>query len=356
MSTPVMSLFSTKLVPQNTSANKGLQLLLVALRLRIFLALLAVLVFFGLTLDQFLSPSNLLIMAQHITIFGILAVGMTLVILSAGIDLSVGSIVGFTGMVAGFLIQEGIPIGDYVLFLSIPSVIVVTCLVGVVIGLINGALITYLSVPPFIATLGMLYVIRGAALLTNDGSTFSSLGGYEELGNTGFSFLGSGTILGIGTPVWILIGLTLLAVVLARKTPLGRYIYAIGGNESAAIFSGLPVRRVKLFVYAFSGFCAAIVGLIIASQLQTAHPLTGETYELTAIAAVVLGGTALFGGRGTVIGSVIGAAVISILTDGMVMLGISNFWQMVIMGLVIIFAVVVDQAQQRLEKRVLASI
>ncbi|HET7315500.1 ABC transporter permease [Salinisphaera sp.] len=347
---------STKLMPQNSRAATTSRVFLLILRLRIFLALFAVLVYFAVTTDRFLTINNLLIMAQHITIFGILSIGMTLVILMAGIDLSVGSIVGFAGMAAGYLIMEGIPIGDHVLFLSVPSVIVVTCLIGLVIGLVNGLLITYLNVAPFIATLGMLYVIRGAALLSNDGSTFSSLAGYEELTNTGFFFLGTGTVLGIGTPVWILAGLTGLAIVLAQKTPLGRYIYAIGGNESAAVFSGLPVRRVKLFVYAFSGFCAAIVGLIVTSQLHTAHPMTGDTYELRAIAAVVLGGTALAGGRGTIIGSVIGACVISILNDGMVMSGISNFWQMVIMGMVIIFAVVVDQAQQRLEKRVLVSI
>lgn len=350
-----MSLF-TKLMPQNTRASTTSRVLLLILRLRIFLALFAVLIYFAVTTERFLTVDNLLIMAQHITIFGILSIGMTLVILTAGIDLSVGSVVGFAGMVAGYLIMEGIPIGDQVLFLSVPSVIAVTCLVGLGIGLINGLLITYLNVAPFIATLGMLYVVRGAALLSNDGSTFSSLAGHEELTNTGFFILGSGTFLGIGTPVWILAGLTALAFVLARKTPLGRYIYAIGGNESAAVFSGLPVRRVKLFVYAFSGLCAAIVGLIVTSQLQTAHPMTGDTYELRAIAAVVLGGTALAGGRGTILGSVIGACVISILNDGMVMSGISNFWQMVIMGLVIIFAVVVDQAQQRLEKRVLVSI
>lgn len=346
----------TRLMPDRSSANKGLRLLLLILRLRIFLALIAVMVFFSSILDSFLVTSNLLIMAEHITIFGILAVGMTPVILSAGIDLSVGSIVGFAGMAVGFLIMEGIPFGNYVLFLGIPSVIVVTCIIGVAIGLVNAFLITYLNVVPFIATLGMLYVIRGSALLTNGGSTFASLGGYEQLGNTGFYFLGSGEILGIGTPVWILVVLTVVTVVMTKKTPLGRYIYAIGGNESAAIYSGLPVRRVKFFVYAFSGLCAALVGLIITSQLGTAHPLTGQTFELSAIAAVVLGGTALFGGRGSVIGSVVGAAVISILSDGMVMSGVSNFWQKVIMGMVIIIAVVIDQAQQRLEKRVLASI
>lgn len=342
----------------HTHRSKGVQaswVLLQILKLRIFVALFAVLFYFSLTVDNFLTTNNMLIMAQHITIIGILAIGMTLVILTAGIDLSVGSTVGFSGMVAGFLIMNGIPIGNSILFLSVPEVILVTCLIGAFIGYINGALITYLNVAPFIATLGMLYVVRGAALLFNDGGTFSRLQGHEELGNMGFSILGNGSLLGIGIPVWLLLALALITWFVSYKTPFGRYVYAIGGNESAAVFSGLRVRKIKLWVYVFSGFCAAIVGLIITSQLQTGHPMTGDTYELRAIAAVVLGGTALSGGRGSVIGSVIGACVISILNDGMVMSGVSNFWQMVIMGLVIIIAVVIDQLQQRLHKRVMVS-
>jgi erythritol transport system permease protein len=329
--------------------------LLQILKLRIFVALAAVVFYFSLTVDNFLTMNNMLVMAQHITVIGILAIGMTLVILTAGIDLSVGSTVGFSGMVAGFLIMNGIPLGEHLLFLNVPEVILVTCLVGAVIGYINGALITYLNVAPFIATLGMLYVVRGAALLFNDGGTFSRLQGHEELGNTGFSFLGNGTFLGIGIPVWLLLALTLIIWFVSYKTPFGRHVYAIGGNENAAVFSGLKVRKVKICVYVFSGFCAALVGLVITSQLQTGHPMTGDTYELRAIAAVVLGGTALAGGRGSVIGSVIGACVISILNDGMVMSGVSNFWQMVIMGLVIIIAVVIDQLQQRLQKRVMVT-
>ncbi|OHV07817.1 ABC transporter permease [Kushneria phosphatilytica] len=331
------------------------RLMLQFLKLRIFVALVAVVLYFALTANNFLTTGNLLIMAQHITVIGILSIGMSLVILTGGIDLSVGSTVGFSGMFAGYLIMQGIPIGDQTLFLSVPGVILATCLIGALIGLINGVLITRLNVAPFIATLGMLYVVRGAALLFNDGATFSSLGGYEALDNTGFAMLGNGELLGIGVPVWILAVLTLGTWLVSLRTPLGRHIYAIGGNEHAALFSGLQVKRVKMFVYVFSGFCAAIVGLVVTSQLQTAHPMTGDTYELRAIAAVVLGGTALAGGRGSVLGSVVGACVISILNDGMVMSGVSNFWQMVIMGIVIIFAVVIDQLQQRLQKRVMVA-
>ncbi|WP_322032641.1 ABC transporter permease [Paraburkholderia sp. J76] len=324
------------------------------LKLRIFIALFVIFVVFSLTADNFLSTANMLIMAKHVTIVAILSIGMTLVILTGGIDLSVGSIVGISGMAAGYMLLEGIHVGHHVVFLNVFGVTLIACLLGALIGAVNGYLITALNVAPFIATLGMLYVVRGAALLVNNGSTFADLQGNPALGNMGFEFLGNGTILGLSVPVWIMLALAVVTIFIARKTPLGRRIYAIGGNEQAARFSGIRTTRVKLFVYTFSGFCAAIVGLVITAQLQTAHPLTGETYELNAIAAVVLGGTALMGGRGTVFGSVVGACVISILGDGMVMCGISDFWQMVIKGLVIIFAVVVDQLQQRLQSRMVA--
>jgi erythritol transport system permease protein len=324
------------------------------LKLRIFIALFAIVIVFSLATDNFLSTGNMLIMAKHVTVVAILSIGMTLVILTGGIDLSVGSIVGISGMAAGYLLLEGVKIGHHIVFFNPVGVALIACVLGALIGAINGYLITMLNVAPFIATLGMLYVVRGAALLVNNGSTYADLEGNAALGNTGFEFIGNGTILGLSMPVWILIVLAAVTIFVARKTPLGRRIYAIGGNEQAARFSGIRTNRVKLFVYMFSGFCAAIVGLVITAQLQTAHPLTGQTFELNAIAAVVLGGTALAGGRGTVFGSVVGACVISILGDGMVMCGISDFWQMVIKGLVIIFAVVIDQLQQRLQSRMVS--
>jgi erythritol transport system permease protein len=237
-------------------------------------------------------------------------------------------------------------------FFSIPEIILITLALGVLIGLINGLLITRLNVAPFIATLGTLYVARGAALLLSDGATFPNLEGNPAFGTTGYAFLGAGTILHLPVSIWILIVVALAAAYIARSTPLGRHIFAVGGNERAAALSGIRVNRVKLFVYMFSGFCAAIVGLIISSELMAAHPATGETFELNAIAAAVLGGTSMSGGRGTIGGTIIGAFVIGILSDGLVMMGVSSFWQMVIKGVVIIAAVVVDQAQRKLQQRV----
>ena len=323
------------------------------LKARTFIALLAVVIFFSFMVNNYLTVSNLLIMTQHVAITGLIAIGMTLVILTAGIDLSVGSVVGLGGMIAGLLITKGLPLGDSIVFFNILEIILIVIIFGGLVGLLNGIIITKFLVAPFICTLGMLYVGRGAALLVNNGSTFPNLNGFEELGNTGFAFLGSGTVLGIYVPIWIMIGMTILAVYLTTKTPLGRYIYATGCNENGAKLAGVPVIKTKLFVYIFSGICSAIVGLILASQLLTSHPMTGNMFEMDAIGATALGGTSLAGGRGKVLGSIIGAFVIVFLADGMVMMGVSNFWQMVIKGLVIIAAVVIDQFQENLQRKVI---
>ncbi|THB73070.1 MAG: ABC transporter permease [Desulfobulbaceae bacterium] len=323
------------------------------LKLRTFIALFLVIAYFSIMAPNFLSMANMVILVKHVSIYAFLAIGMTFVIITGGIDLSVGSIVGLAGMVAGGLLYNGlhIPFLGVTVYFHLPMVILITLAVGVLCGAFSGLLITRFNVAPFIATLGMLYIARGTALLLSDGKTFPNLVGKEELGNTGFPWLGSGTILGIPVSICILIILGIAAAYIAGKTPLGRHIYSVGGNERAALLSGVRVNRVKMFVYMFSGFCSAIAGLIIASQLVASHPATGEMFELTAIAAAVLGGTSLAGGRGTIGGTIIGAFVIGVLGDGMVMMGVSAFWQMVIKGIVIVAAVVVDQFQRNLQSR-----
>jgi erythritol transport system permease protein len=344
---------TTATQPAATSGLASGNFLLTVMKLRTFIALFAVIIFFSIFAPNFLSTANMILMSKHATQNAFLAIGMTFVIITGGIDLSVGSIVGLCGMIAGGLIMYGIalPIG-YTVYFNIVEVAVIVAFVGIVIGAINGLLITRLNVAPFIATLGTLYVARGAALLYSDGQTLPNLGGREELGNQGYSWFGSGEILGLPSSVWMLVVVALGAAYFARFVPLGRHIFAVGGNERASRMSGIRVNRVKMFVYMFSGFCAAIVGLIISSELMAAHPATGTNLELNAIAAAVLGGTSMSGGRGTIGGTIIGAFVIGILSDGLVMMGVSSFWQMVIKGLVIIVAVVVDQAQRRLQQRV----
>jgi erythritol transport system permease protein len=327
-------------------------LIALALRLRALIALFAVLAFFGVMAPNFLSVANGLIMAKHIAIIAVLGIGMTFVVLTGGIDLSVGSVAGLGGMLAGWLILHGITLHalGIVIFPSIPLVIGLVIALGAAIGLVNGTLVTRFGVAPFIATLGMLYVARGAALLLSDGTTFPDLVGNPAFGNQGFQTLGAGRVLGIPVPVLILLVLAGLAAIVAANTAFGRRVYAVGGSERAAFLSGVRVGRIKRATYMMSGACAALVGLIVASDLASAHPASGETFELSAIAAVVLGGASLAGGRGTIGGTLIGACVIGVLGDGMVMMGISEFWQMVIKGTVIVGAVMLDQLQHRVAR------
>jgi erythritol transport system permease protein len=334
-------------------ARSSVRTLLFVLKARAFFVLLALLVLFCILAPSFLTANNLAILSKHVAISAILAIGMTFVVLTGGIDLSVGSLAGLGGMVAGYLLTQGILIAGVVHYPPVAGVIFITLAVCLIVGLLNGWLVARAGVAPFIATLGTLYIARGAALLISNGKTFPNLAGQSLRGNKGFPLLGQSSFLGIPLPVWIMLCLFALAWLVAVKTPLGRHIYAVGGNERAARLAGIRVPRVKVFTYAASSVCAALVGLIIASQLEAAHPATGESFELNAIAAVVLGGTSLMGGRGSIPGSLIGAFVIGVLSDGLVMLGVSEFWQMVIKGTVIVLAVAVDQLQSRLQSKFL---
>ena len=321
----------------------------VLVRLRAAIALVVLTIIFAVVSPEFLTAGNLSILVKHVAINAILAIGMTFVILSGGIDLSVGAIVGLCGIVAGALLSQGLVLERFgiVVYPHTWLVVAVALAVGMMVGAVNGLLVARLRVAPFIATLGALYVARGAAMLTSGGATFPNLAGSPDLGNTGFPLLGTANPLGVPLAVWLMAVLALAALFTAGYTPFGRQVYAVGGNERAALLAGVRVARVKLFVYVISGFCSALVGLVIAAQLGAAHPATGGTFELNAIAAVVLGGTSLMGGRGTIAGTLIGAFVIGVLADGLVLLGVSEFWQMVVKGLVIVLAVVLDQFQRR---------
>lgn len=321
------------------------------LKLRAVLVLVALLIMFSVLTPSFLTANNLSILAKHVAISALLAVGMTFVVLAGGIDLSVGSVAGLSGMVAGGLLTIG--------FYGHPSgaavAVLVALLVSCLVGLLNGMMVTRFGVAPFIATLGTLYIARGAALLLSHGATFPNLAGNAGQ-NTGFISIGQSFLFGVPTPVWMMAAIAAIAAVVARRTPFGRHVYAVGGNERAARLSGIRVEQVRILTYVFSSICAGLVGLVIASQLESAHPATGESFELNAIAAVVLGGTSLMGGRGSIGGSLIGAFVIGVLADGLVMMGVSEFWQIVIKGVVIVLAVTVDQLQLRLQTRLMPAL
>jgi erythritol transport system permease protein len=321
------------------------------LKLRAVLVLVALLILFSVLTPSFLTANNLSILAKHVAISALLAVGMTFVVLAGGIDLSVGSVAGLSGMVAGGLLTVGL-FGHST---GVAGAVVIALLVSCLVGLMNGVMVTRLGVAPFIATLGTLYIARGSALLLSHGATFPDLAGTTAR-QTGFSWIGQSFLLGIPTPVWMMGVIGAIAAVVSLRTPFGRHVYAVGGNERAARLSGIRVEQVKVLTYVFSSACAGLVGIVIASQLESAHPATGESFELNAIAAVVLGGTSLMGGRGSVGGSLIGAFVIGVLADGLVMMGVSEFWQIVIKGVVIVLAVTVDQLQLRLQSRLMPAL
>lgn len=327
---------------RNGSLNLGKMLL----EGRAFFALIAIIVVFSFLSPYYFSVSNFLTMASHVAIFGILGMGMLLVILNGGIDLSVGSTLGLAGVIAGFLMHGvPLPIFGVVLYPAVWVVAVLACALGAVVGLINGVLVARFKVPPFVATLGMLYAVRGVALLITNGLTYNNLEGKAALGNTGFDWLGFNRLFGIPVGVVAMVVIAIVGSIMLNRTVFGRWLYASGGNERAAELSGVPVKRVQITVYVLSGICAAIAGLILTSELTSAGPTAGTTYELTAIATVVIGGAALTGGRGNIRGTLLGAFVIGFLSDGLVIIGVSAYWQMVFTGAVIVFAVLLNSVQ-----------
>lgn len=315
---------------------------------RAFFALIAIIVVFSILSPYYLSLSNFLTMASHVALFGILAIGMLLVILNGGIDLSVGSTLGLSGVVAGFLMQGvTLKLLGVVLFPPVWVVAVLAVALGASVGMVNGVLIARFKVPPFVATLGVMYVVRGVALLITNGLTYNNLGGNTELGNTGFDWLGFNRLLGVPIGVVVMAVIAVAGSIVLNRTAFGRWLYASGGNERAAELSGVPVKTVKVSVYMLSGVCSAVAGLILSSQLTSAGPTAGISYELTAIAAVVIGGAALTGGRGNIRGTLLGAFVIGFLSDGLVIIGISSYWQTVFTGAVIVLAVLLNTIQYR---------
>ncbi|MDN5900661.1 MAG: ABC transporter permease, partial [Brachybacterium sp.] len=325
---------------------KKLDLSKLLLEGRAFLALALIIVVFSLLSPNFLTVNNLLIMSSHVAIFALLSLGQLLVVLTGGIDLSVGSTLGFTAVIGGFLLRGvELDIFGVTLYPNVAASVLIAVVLGGLIGALNGVLVAKFRVAPFVATLGMLYVIRGFALLMTNGRTLNDLSGDEALGNTGFEWLGFNRILGIPAGVLIMAAIALIIAVVLGRTTFGRWLYATGGNERAAQLSGVPVRSVTVWVYVVSGLCSAVAGLILASTLTSASPTAGNTYELTAIAGVVIGGAALSGGRGTVRGTLLGAFVIGFLSDGLVLIGVSAYWQTVFVGAVIVVAVLLNSLQ-----------
>jgi inositol transport system permease protein len=300
---------------------------------RFGLLFVILLVGLGLTLttETFLSVANLTNVARQVSINGILAVGVTFVLLTAGVDLSLGSVVALSGVACATFAHPG----DH----SVIIPIAVGLLTGAACGLVNGVLVTRGGVAPFIVTLGMMTIARGLALIVSGGRPVANMS--NELTAL------AGDFLGIPIPVLFFAGVALAAWFFLRHFRLGRHVYAVGGNEHAARAAGVPVERVKLFAYGLCGLLTGLAGVVLAARITTGQPNAGQAYELDAIAAVVIGGTSLAGGIGTITGTLLGVLLIGVINNGLDLLGVSSYYQAVIKGVIIVGAVWLDRRQAR---------
>ena len=302
-------------------------------RVGILMVLILLVVLMSIFAPNFNRVDNLLNIARSISVNAILAAGLTFVILTGGIDLSVGSIVAVSGVVAVIAAIAGVPA---------PVAVVIGMAVGGACGLVNGVLTAYLALAPFIVTLGTMTFLRGLAYTITNGQPIVS-------SDLNFKDLGNGYLLGIPVPVIAMAAVFLVAWFVLERTRYGRHVYAVGGNAQAARLAGVQVNRIILSVYVVAGICAGLAGVIFAARVISAQPTAGTGYELDAIAAVVLGGTSLVGGRGRIIGTLIGAVILGVLTTGLILLNVQFFTQLLIKGVVIILAVAIDSLKQRPE-------
>lgn len=280
----------------------------------------------------FLTPLNLINVLRQASINGILAIGLTFVILTGGIDLSVGSMLAVSGIL-GASVVTGINPG------SPAAAVALGVATGLTLGSVNGLLVAWARVPAFVATLGMLSIARGLTFISNDGMPVPRLA-------SDFLVLGQGFVLGVPVPVLLFATTVLLAWAVLRFTTYGRYVYAVGGNERSARTSGIATRRIVFSVYAISGALAGLAGLLLAARTTSALPQAGVSYELDAIAAVVIGGTSLSGGAGSPVGSLFGALIIAVINNGLDLMGVSSYYQQVVKGAIIVLAVLVDSSRR----------
>ncbi|HTJ91958.1 MAG TPA: ABC transporter permease [Pararobbsia sp.] len=288
--------------------------------------------FFWILSPNFMSVSNLTNVVLQVSIIAILGFGMTYVLLLGDIDLSIGATMALVGTITAYAMQHGLP----------PVVAVVAGMAGgVVLGAINGSLSAMLTIPSFIVTVATMGVFRGLAYIVSDGLPIS-------IDNDAFAALGNGTLLGIPVPIWVLAVLLLLNHFVLSRTVFGRKAYLAGGNREAALYSGINVRKLRIMIFMVSGLLASIGGVLLTSRLYSAQPNAGLGYELDAIAAAVLGGTSLSGGYGTIVGTLIGALIIGVINNGMNLLSVPYFYQLIVKGIVILVAVCIDiQAKKR---------
>jgi inositol transport system permease protein len=305
----------------------------------IFLVFIAMLIVASILSPAFLSPTNLINVVRQMSVVGLIALGVTGVIVSAGIDLSSGSVVGLSAVVAASLAQLPDYAAAYYKGLNLPVFVAVlaACAVGALVGLLNGSLVAKTKIPPFIATLGTLTTIRGLAYLYTSGRPVSDL-------TDDYNFIGQGDFLGIPVPILILVIMAIVTHVLYSQTKFGKYIYAIGGNEQAARVSGINVSKYKMLMYVYAGLLSGLAGLVVSARIGSGQSGQGVGYELDAIAAAVIGGASLSaGGIGTVAGTMVGALIIGVLNNILDLTNVSAYWQQIVKGCIIVGAVIIDQ-------------
>lgn len=294
----------------------------------IFIAFIVICIMLSIATPYFFTAQNIIIVLRQVSINGILAIGVTFVIIAGGIDLSLGSVLALTGVVAASFAHPD----TYTLVVPV----MLGILTGVIIGAINGLTITLGKVAPFIVTLGMMTIARGLALVWSDGRPVTNL-------SPAFNYIGGGDLLHIPVPILLFVLVIIVSAVILNYTRIGRYIYAVGGNENAARASGIRVSGVKLFAYVMCSGLAGLAGIVLASRITTGQPNAGIAYELDAIAAVVIGGTSLLGGRGSIAGTVIGVLIIGVINNGLDLLNVTSYYQQIIKGIIIIGAVLLDR-------------
>lgn len=281
----------------------------------------------------FLTSGNIINIIRQVSLNGILAVGLTFVILTGGIDLSVGSLVAVTGVVVGSMLVNGY---------GWMEAVVAGVAISVLFGVFNGVMIAYCGLPPFIATLAGQTIGRGFALVFSDGKPYA-------LADKDFLFIGKGSALGIPIPIWILFIVCAVAAIVLNKTTYGRHVYAFGGNRNATKLSGVKTKFVEMIVYVISALMAGIVGIILAARISSGQPTAGTGYELDAIAAVAIGGTSMSGGIGTLAGTILGFIIIGVLSNSLTLLNVSSFYQQIVKGAIILIAVLMDMRSKRKE-------
>ncbi|PLR83492.1 sugar ABC transporter permease [Bacillus sp. V33-4] len=296
------------------------------------LILIALVVLMSILSPTFFTSGNLLNIVRQMSIIGIVAIGVTMVIITTGIDLSSGSVIALVSvMVATFAQPNSYPL-VVAIFIGLG--------IGLLAGVINGTIIAKGKIAPFIVTLGMMTAARGAALLFSDGRPIGNL-------SPTFTFIGQGTLLGIPVPIFIFAFVGIISYMLLNHTKFGKYVYAIGGNEQAAIIAGVNVVKYKILIYGYAGLLSSVAGIVLTSRIASGQPTAGTMYELDAIAAAVIGGTSLTGGIGTIGGTIIGALIIGVMNNGLDLLNVSSYWQQILKGAIIVIAVLIDSRKNK---------